>query len=146
MSVNFRCDCPITSALDVLGDKWMLVIVKQMLLEGRRTFKDFTAGDESIATNILATKLKLLEEVGIVRKTKFPNNKKSNLYHLTDMGLSLAPIVVELALWSDGHLRPLNPIMRSDDAADFMRRDKAAFIEAIQKHYTEQLDAILNPE
>ncbi len=72
MKHKFRCDCPFTSALDILGDKWMLVIVKQMLIENKETFKDFTESEEAIATNILSTKLKLLEEVGIIIKTKRP--------------------------------------------------------------------------
>jgi DNA-binding HxlR family transcriptional regulator len=97
MRQDFRCNCPFTSALDVLGDKWMLVIVKQMLIEGKETFKDFTESDEAIATNILSAKLKLLEEVGIIIKTKPPDNKKTNLYLLTDKGLALTPILVELA-------------------------------------------------
>ena len=59
MDNKFRCNCPFTSALDILGDKWMLVIVKQMLIEGKETFKDFTESEEAIATNILSTKLKL---------------------------------------------------------------------------------------
>jgi DNA-binding HxlR family transcriptional regulator len=103
MKHKFRCDCPFTSALDILGDKWMLVIVKQMLIEGKETFKDFTESDEAIATNILSTKLKLLEALGIIIKTKRPNNKKTNLYLLTDKGLALTPMLVELAMWSDNY-------------------------------------------
>ena len=101
MEHKFRCNCPITSALDILGDKWMLVIVKQMLMEGKENFKDFTESEEAIATNILSAKLKLLEEVGIITKNKLPNNKKTNLYLLTEKGLALTPIIVELANWSD---------------------------------------------
>jgi DNA-binding HxlR family transcriptional regulator len=70
---------PVYLSLDVLGDKWMLVIVKQMLIEGKETFKDFTESDEAIATNILSAKLKQLEEMGIIIKTKRPDNKKTNL-------------------------------------------------------------------
>ena len=91
MKHRFRCNCPFTSAIDVLGDKWMLVIVKQMLTEDKETFKDFTESEETIATNILSTKLKLLEGLGIIIKTKRPNNKKTNLYLLTDKGLALTP-------------------------------------------------------
>ncbi|MEM9023665.1 MAG: winged helix-turn-helix transcriptional regulator, partial [Bacteroidota bacterium] len=69
MSLKFRCDCPFTSALDVLGDKWMLVIVKQMLVDNKETFKEFTESAEAVATNILAAKLKLLEDLGLVLKT-----------------------------------------------------------------------------
>ena len=137
MSHRFRCDCPITSALDILGDKWILVIVKQMLLEGKQTFKEFTESDEAIATNILSTKLKLLEELDIVTKSKLPHNKKTNLYHLTEKGLSLTPIIVELALWSDANLRGLNKIMRNGEALELMKTDKEEFIKALKKSYKE---------
>ncbi|MEO0628294.1 MAG: winged helix-turn-helix transcriptional regulator, partial [Bacteroidota bacterium] len=108
MELKFRCDCPITSAVDVLGDRWMLVVIKQMLLEERKTFKDFMESDEAIATNILSAKLKLLEKLQLITKSKLPNNKKTNLYLLTEKGLSLAGTIVELALWSDENLRSLN--------------------------------------
>ena len=71
MNAKFRCNCPFTLALDIIGDRWMLVIVKQMLIEHKQTFKDFTESDESIATNILTTKLKQLEGFEIIIKTFF---------------------------------------------------------------------------
>ena len=77
MTTKFRCDCPITSALDVPGDKWTLVVVKQMLLEGKQTFKDFVESDEATATNILASRLKLLEESDLVSKSSPPTNPKN---------------------------------------------------------------------
>jgi DNA-binding HxlR family transcriptional regulator len=83
MEVRFRCNCPITSALDVLGDKWILVIAKQMLMEGAQTFKDFVESDESIATNILSSKLKIMEGMDLVTKSKAPENRKTNIYRLT---------------------------------------------------------------
>ena len=139
MKQNFRCDCPFTSALDVLGDRWMLVIVKQMLLEGKETFKDFTESDESIATNILSTKLKVLEEAGIILKTKRPNNKKTNLYLLTEKGLALTPLLLELALWSDSHLRDVHPGIADGEAMEFLRSDKKSFAEETEKRYREKL-------
>lgn len=139
MEHNFRCDCPFTSALDVLGDKWMLVIVKQMLIEGATTFKDFIESEEAIATNILSTKLKLLEELGIIIKTKRPDNKKTNLYLLTDMGLALTPILVELAFWSDHHLRDVHPTIQNGEGMEMLRKDKAAFASALEKKYREKL-------
>jgi len=142
MQPDFRCDCPFTSALDVLGDKWILVIVKQMLIEGAETFKDFTESEEAIATNILSTKLKLLEEVGIITKTKRPNNKKTNLYLLTDMGLALTPVLVELATWSDGYLRDLNPTIVDGESMEFLRKDKTAFAKVIEENYREKLSGI----
>ena len=139
MPQEFRCDCPFTSALDVLGDKWMLVIVKQMLIEGKETFKDFTESDEAIATNILSTKLKLLEELGVIIKTKRPNNRKSNLYLLTDKGLALTPLLVELALWSDKYLRDMHPTIVNGEEMELLRNDKAAFASALEKKYREKL-------
>ena len=139
MNQDFRCDCPITSALDILGDKWMLVIVKQMLMEGSETFKDFTESEESIATNILSVKLKMLEEVGIISKNKLPDNKKKNLYLLTDTGLALTPIIVELATWSDTHLRDMHPTIRNGEAMELLRSDKKAFADMLVKNYRDKL-------
>jgi DNA-binding HxlR family transcriptional regulator len=139
MDVKFKCNCPFTSALDVVGDKWMLVIVKQMLIEGKETFKDFTESEEAIATNILSTKLKFLEEVGIIIKTQRPDNKKTNLYLLTDRGLALTPVLVELAIWSDSHLRDIHPTIVNNEAMGLLRNDKVAFASALEKKYREKL-------
>jgi DNA-binding HxlR family transcriptional regulator len=143
MRQDFRCDCPFTSALDILGDKWMLVIVKQILIEGKETFKDFTESEEAIATNILSTKLKLLEELGIIIKTKRPNNKKNNLYLLTDKGLALTPILVELAIWSDSYLRDIHPTIVNSDEMELLRNDKVAFASALEEKYREKLATTL---
>jgi DNA-binding HxlR family transcriptional regulator len=142
MRQDFRCNCPFTSALDVVGDKWMLVIVKQMLIEGKETFKDFTESDEAIATNILSAKLKLLEEVGIIIKTQRPDNKKSNLYLLTDKGLALTPVLVELATWSDSYLRDMHPAIVDGEAMELLRNDKVAFASILEKKYREKLATI----
>ena len=143
MNQEFRCNCPFTSALDILGDKWMLVIVKQMLIEGKETFKDFTESEESIATNILSSKLKLLEEVGIIIKTKRPDNKKTNLYLLTDKGLALTPILVELATWSDSHLRDIHPTIINEGGIELLRKDKASFASELERKYRENLATTL---
>ena len=139
MPLDFRCDCPFTSALDILGDKWMLVIVKQMLIEDKETFKDFTESEEAIATNVLSAKLKLLEEVGIIIKTKRPDNKKTNLYLLTDKGLALTPILVELATWSDRNLRDIHPTIVNGEAMEFLRKDKKTFANVLETKYREKL-------
>ena len=130
MEYKFRSECPITSALDILGDRWILVIIKLMLIQDKKTFKDFTESDEAIATNILASKLKYMEEVGIITKTQLPDNKKTNLYLLTDKGLALTPIIVELSIWSDENLREHNKIMKESPEIAVMKSDKAAFISS----------------
>ena len=135
MDYKFRCECPITSALDILGDRWMLVIIKQMLIEDKMTFKDFTESAEAIATGILSTKLKCLQELGIIAKKQLPDNKKSNLYLLTAKGLALTPIIVELSIWSDENVRELNKIMRDSPEIAIMKSDKNAFIKMIIEVY-----------
>lgn len=145
MDYKFRCDCPFTSAIDILGDKWMLVIVKQMLVEGKETFKDFIESEEAIATNILTIKLKLLEELGLVSKSKLPHNKKTNLYHLTPKGLGLTPILVELALWSDNNLREVHPTLQKGRGIDLLRQDKEAFTQALINSYQQKLDTTNAP-
>lgn len=143
MKLDFRCDCPFTSALDVLGDKWILVIVKQMLIEGKETFKDFTESQEAIATNILSTKLKFLEEVGIIMKTQRPENKKTNLYLMTEKGMALLPILVELAAWSDSNLREIHPGIVNGDSMALLRKDKAAFVNEVEQKYRAKLASTL---
>jgi DNA-binding HxlR family transcriptional regulator len=135
MEYKFRCECPITSALDILGDKWILVIIKLMLIQDKKTFKDFIESDEAIATNILSSKLKYLEEFGIITKTQLPDNKKTNLYLLTEKGLALTPIIVELSIWSDENVRGLNKIMKDSPEIEIMKSDKAAFIKMKQENY-----------
>lgn len=139
MSQEFRCDCPVTSAIDILGDKWMLIIIKQMLIEEMQTFKEFTESDEAVSTSILTLKLKCLESYGLIERKNHPSNKKTKLYHLTDKGLSLAPLVVDLAIWSDQNLREFNPIMRQSDELEFMKSNREGAIEALKKKYKEKL-------
>ncbi len=139
---RFRCDCPFTSAIDVLGDRWILVIVKQMLIEGSETFKDFTESKEAIATNILSSKLKLLEEIGIIVKTKRPENKKTNFYWLTEKGLALTPLLIELAIWSDTQLRALHPSILDGDGLKQIRKDKNAFATSLVTNYQKRIENV----
>ena len=101
----FRCNCPVTSALDIVGDKWTLVVIKLMLLEQKKTFKEFSQSDESIAPSILSNRLKTLEKIGFIVKQKLPDNQKTNHYFLTEKGLSLTPVIIELALWSHNNIK-----------------------------------------
>ena len=135
MNNNFRCNCPITSALDIVGDKWTLVIIKQMLLEEKKTFKDFSQSDEAIASNILSSRLKMLEEYKMISKEKLPDNKKTNIYLLTEKGLGLTPTIVELTHWSDSNLREYNSSIISDSRIEMVRNNKEESIKMIVKSY-----------
>jgi len=135
MNNPFRCNCPVTSALDIVGDKWTLVIIKQMLLEGKKTFKDFSESAEAIASNILSSRLKMLEEFKIISKEKLPHNKKTNIYLLTEKGLGLTPAIVELTLWSDGNIREYHSSIISDSRIEMLRNNKEESIKMIVKSY-----------
>jgi len=139
MDLKFRCKCPISSALDVIGDKWTLLIIRDMLFDHKKTFKDFSTSEESIATNILASRLKLMEEVGIISKRKQEGNLKSNIYMLSEKGLALLPVIAEITLWSDEYVRELNPIMVKENY-DFVRTNKQVFLEGIKQAYLKIFD------
>tara|TARA_Y100000996_G_scaffold384517_1_gene341274 strand:- start:180 stop:605 length:426 start_codon:yes stop_codon:yes gene_type:complete len=107
-NLKLRSKCPLSCALDVLGDKWSLLIIRDMLHFKKKTFKDFFASDENIATNILSSRLKKLENFGIISKTKLRNNKKTNIYKLTSTGLELIPAILELSKWGYENVKGLN--------------------------------------
>ena len=135
MNTDFRCNCPITTALDIVGDKWTLVIIKQMLLEGKKTFKDFSESDEAIASNVLSSRLKMLEEFKMISKKKIPQNKKTNIYLLTEIGLGLTPTILELTLWSDSNIREYHSSIISDSRIEMLRNNKEESIKMLIENY-----------
>lgn len=135
MKNDFRCNCPVSSAIDIVGDKWTLVIIKQMLLEGKKTFKDFSECDESIASNILSSRLKMLEALNIISKEKLPHNKKTNIYLLTQKGLNLTPTIVELLLWSDGNIREYHSTLAPEERFEPVKKNKDEFIKTLAENY-----------
>jgi DNA-binding HxlR family transcriptional regulator len=134
MKNNFRSGCPLASTLDIVGDKWSLLIVRDMLIQGKKTFKDFSTSPEGIAPGILSSRLKWLEENGLITKQKLPDNKKENIYLLTEKGIELAPIITEIILWSDKNLRDQNAEMFSIVEAGF-NKNKSKVTEGIQNNY-----------
>jgi len=94
-----RSDCPISSSLDIFGDRWSLLIVRDLMLHKTRTYGELAKSEEKIATNILANRLQVLEDNGIIVKLPFPDNKVKGLYQLSYKGIELIPAVIEIALW-----------------------------------------------
>ena len=99
-----RSCCALATALDVIGDRWSIIILRDMIFVGKQEFKEFMESPESIATNVLTNRLKTLSEAGIITKHKHPAGGKRTLYCLTDSGLALIPTLTELSLWSTQHL------------------------------------------
>jgi DNA-binding HxlR family transcriptional regulator len=100
---NRQTGCPIAFGLDTFGDKWSLLVIREILLLGKKTYSEFLEADEKIATNILIDRLKHLEAEGIIEKNRDPENRRSFLYTMTPKGLDLAPILIEIILWSGTH-------------------------------------------
>lgn len=92
--------CPIAFALDTFGDRWTLIIIRDMLMKGYQTFGEFESGDEKIATNVLTDRLRELEACGVVSKKRDPENRRRVLYSLTEKGADLAPVMLEIIRWS----------------------------------------------
>ncbi|MBS1531500.1 MAG: helix-turn-helix transcriptional regulator [Bacteroidetes bacterium] len=95
-----RSDCPISTALDVFGDKWTLLIIRDMMFKGKRYYGEFLNGEEKIATNILADRLMSLEQAEIIHKNVDPSHGAKFIYKLSPKGIDLLPMLVEVILWS----------------------------------------------
>ncbi|RLJ32043.1 HxlR family transcriptional regulator [Chryseobacterium sp. 7] len=125
-----RSDCPISCSLEMWGDKWSLLIIRDLMLKKECTYGDFLKADEKIATNILATRLQNLLDNGIIDKKDHPDNKLKILYFLTQKGVDLIPIIVEINLWGDRYLtipdgrKKLLEEIKNDKEA-FIKRAKA---------------------
>ncbi len=137
--IDFRCSCAITSSLDILGDRWILVIIKQMLMENVETFTDFLERPEAIATNVLTKRLKMLEEIGLITKSRRPDNKKTNYYHLTKAALELTPVIIDLAIWSHGNLRTLNLTIGDYAELEHIKGNKEEYCQKLIRNYKEKL-------
>lgn len=97
---KLRSHCPINFALETFGDRWTLLVVRDMVFYGKRTYGEFLKSEEKIATNILADRLKLLERQGIIRKASHPADKRKDIFLLTDKGLDLIPVLLQIEAWS----------------------------------------------
>ena len=98
-----RSNCPINFALELFGDPWSLLIIRDIVYFGKKTYGEFLASEEGMATNILAGRLARLEEQGILVKKPSGQDKRKEEYILTEKGLDLIPVLVEMANWSAEH-------------------------------------------
>lgn len=108
-SIEWRSVCPIASGLDVLGDRWSLLIVRDLFEHGTRTYSEFGESPEAISTNILATRLKWLSSIGLIEHTQPHRSARNNAYQLTPSGKALRPVLEELGKWSQIHLKGIHP-------------------------------------
>jgi DNA-binding HxlR family transcriptional regulator len=103
-----RSDCPVAIALEIWGDRWSLLVIRDLLIKELRTFKEFLASGEGIATNILTDRLRRLEAEGLVAHRPAPD-RRGIVYRLTPKGMDLAPVLVEVILWAARHEQTAAP-------------------------------------
>lgn len=132
--LSFRSSCPLSCSLDLIGDKWSLLILRDMILFQKKTFKEFLASDEKIATNILSDRLGKLQERDLIVKSNHPENNKVNLYNLTKVGAGLIPVIVEFLVWFHKNSENYNFII--PESRKFIReeyeRDREGLIKKIE--------------
>ncbi|RBQ11771.1 winged helix-turn-helix transcriptional regulator [Pedobacter miscanthi] len=107
-TITKRSGCPVSFSLDFLGDKWTLLILRDMVLSDKNSYGDFLASNERIATNILADRLNTLEQYGFIIKRVSPEKKNKFLFSLTEKGIELVPILMELTIWGSKYNPPGN--------------------------------------
>jgi DNA-binding HxlR family transcriptional regulator len=130
--------CPIDYALEIFGDRWSLLVLRDLLVRRKRHFREIMESDEGIASNILAARLKKLEAWGLVARRRDPANKRQIVYAATAKGRELIPVLVEIAIWSAKH----DPNTKVN--ADYIRRarrDRERVARETIADYVARLDA-----
>ncbi len=125
--MKHRSGCPVSISLEMLGDRWSLLIIRDLMVRGFRTFKEFQGSTEGIATNILADRLRKLEAAGIVTAEAEKTDARRVNYRLTGKGIDLAPVLLELLIWGARHEETGAP---------------CALIENMEKHREEVLTEV----
>ncbi len=126
-TIKKRSDCPVSCSLDIWGDKWSLLIIRDLFFAKECTYGDFLKSPEGIATNILASRLQALEENQLIEKLEHPESKAKVLYRLTSKGIDLLPIMIEINLWAEKYFS-----IPEDRKAMLkeVKKDKEGFIKA----------------
>jgi DNA-binding HxlR family transcriptional regulator len=132
-SVKRRSGCPLNASVEILGDRWSLLIIRDMMLRGFQSYKEFLGSWEGIATNILADRLRRLEAHGIVTTEPDPADGRKRIYSLTRKGIDLAPVLTEMVLWAAGHEATDNQAL-----VRLMQKDKQGFLAAARQRWEEK--------
>jgi len=126
-----RSGCPLNASVEMLGDRWSLLIIRDMMLRGFRTYKEFLGSYEGIATNILTDRLRKLQAHGIIAAKPHPSDGRKLLYSLTAKGIDLAPVLAEMVLWAAAHEKTENQAL-----VKLMGKNKQQFLAQIRHRWT----------
>lgn len=121
-----RSNCPISNSLDIWGDKWSLLIIRDLMFSKTCTYGQFLKAEEGIATNILASRLQSLEENGLIEKLPHPESKAKILYKLTKKGIDLVPVMIEINLWAEKYFTLSK---ERKEMLKKVKKDKQGYIE-----------------
>ena len=125
-----RSGCPLNASVEILGDRWSLLIIRDMMLRGFRSYKEFLDSYERIATNILADRLRKLIAHGIITTDSDPSDGRKLIYALTPKGIDLAPVLTEMVLWAAGHEDTGNQALVHQ-----IQKDKKQFLSAVRQRW-----------
>ena len=131
-----RSGCPLNASVEILGDRWSLLIIRDMMLRGFRSYKEFLESYERIATNILADRLRKLIAHGIITTARDQSDGRKLIYSLTAKGINLAPVLTEMVLWAARHEDTGNQALVRQ-----IQEDKQQFLIAIRQRWAEAIRA-----
>jgi DNA-binding HxlR family transcriptional regulator len=126
--------CPVGLSLDVVGDRWSLLVIRDLMVRGHRTFKEFQDAGEGIATNILADRLKKLEKAGVIETEAEPADARRVYYRLTEKGIDLAPVMLELLLWGTRYENTAFPA----EIMNRVKQDRQGFLNEVRRRWRER--------
>ena len=129
-----RSGCPVSISLEVLGDRWSLLIIRDLMVRGLRTFKEFQQSGEGIASNVLASRLQRLESLGIITAEVEETDARRVNYRLTEKGIDLAPVLLELLIWGARHEKTGAPRM----AMVNIEKNREAFLKEARRRWREK--------
>ena len=133
-SINRRSRCPISYTMDIFGDKWTILIMRDLLLYGKDSFSEFLCSDEKIATNILTDRLNVLLQEGFVTKHTAPTNKSKFLYRPTEKAIEMIPILSEITLWAEKY----NPDGAPADIVEPLKKNRTKALRDLKKKVEER--------
>jgi len=137
-----RSKCPLVNTLDIVGDKWSLIIIRDLFL-GKKTFTEFMNSSEKFASNILSNRLELLMHHGLLKVVKLPHDKKSKVYFLTNKGVDMYPIIYEMMNWSNRNLDTEFGPLGIQFFKDSKKVSSKSYIKRTQSKYTKTRDELL---
>lgn len=135
--IKQRSECPISYSLDILGDKWLLLILRDMIFANKTSYGEFLQSEEKIATNILADRLLILEKQGFINKNIASDKKSKFIYTLTEKGISILPIIMEITIWGSNY----NPFGGNQTLLGKLKEDKEGTMEKYKSILMEKIKA-----